>query len=99
MVRGKRLREKQRALVMKQKPRRGRRFGQKYRRVTLDDLKRALFTLMEGGHSAEAACQAVRKKYGAKFTPDNVRRWRIQMYRLALTGNCGNSCKSPTARV
>jgi hypothetical protein len=88
MVRGTRLAEKQRAMIMKQKPRPGRRFGQKNRRkLTLDDLRRTLFTLMERGHTAEAACRAVRKKYGAEFTPEAVRRWRIQMYRQSLTGN------------
>lgn len=90
MVRGKRLREKQRALIMRQKPRRGRRFGSVVRRkknITIDELRRAVFRLMESGHSAEAACYAARKKFGAQFTPEGLRRFRIQMYRQSLTGN------------
>ena len=82
MVRGKRLREKQLALVMRQPVRRGRRFGQRNR--VRKDLRRMMILLLERGYATDAVAYAAARLYDPRITADTVRQVRLDFYRKAL---------------
>jgi hypothetical protein len=96
MMSEKRLADKQRALIMKQKPRRGRRYGSHNKtglrgpNPTLADVRFAVLLLVEQGFSPSEACHAAKQQYGVEFTAKMVRDWQLNLYRkslLAVTGN------------
>lgn len=69
------LEEKQEALKSRQKPRRGRRVGQRSE-PTMGDVRFYVMLLIREGFSVEDACLKAWEQFDVEVRADMIRRWR-----------------------
>jgi len=84
-----RLHERQRDMRrrMAERPRTGRPIGSRTKRdlVSISKLRFELFTLLNAGHSPDAAVHAINEAYGTRVVVEAVRRWRASAYLAELS--------------